>query len=139
VAESITGGWVGQRLTSVSGSGEAFLGGVITYDLGVKENLLGVEASMLDEFGPVSEQTATAMAENVREKLKSTYGISLTGNAGPSADVDGKPVGLVYIGLAGPTGVEVREHRLRGNREDIRQRCTQLALVQLREVLLLNE
>lgn len=138
VAESITGGWVGQRLTSVSGSGEAFLGGVITYDLGVKENLLGVGASILEEFGPVSGQTAAAMAENVREKVKSTYGISLTGNAGPTADVDGKPVGLVYIGLAGPTGTEVREHRLRGAREDIRQRCTQLALVQLREVLLLN-
>lgn len=136
VAESITGGWVGQRLTSVSGSGEAFLGGFITYDLDVKEAYLGVNAKTLKEHGPVSEQTAHEMAASVREMLKATYGVSLTGNAGPTADVDGKPVGLVYIGLAGPNGVEVREHKLRGAREDIRQRSTQLALVQLREALL---
>lgn len=139
VAESITGGWVGQRFTTVSGSGEAFLGGMITYDLGVKENLLGVQTSTLQKHGPVSEETAKEMALNVREMLKATYGISLTGNAGPTADVDEKPVGLVYIGLAGPNGVEVKEHRLRGARNDIRQRCTQLALVQLREQLLLHE
>ncbi len=139
VAESITGGWVGQRFTTVSGSGEAFLGGMITYDLGVKENLLGVQTSTLEKHGPVSEETAKEMALNVREMLKATYGISLTGNAGPTADVDEKPVGLVFIGLAGPNGVEVKEHRLRGARNDIRQRCTQLALVQLREQLLLHE
>lgn len=139
VAESLTGGWLGQRLTAVSGSGEVFLGGMITYDLGVKENLLGVKTETLDEYGPVSSQTASEMAKNVREMLKSTYGVSLTGNAGPTADVDDKPVGLVYIGLAGPKGLAVEEYRLRGARNDIRQRCTQLALVQLREVLLLNE
>lgn len=139
VAESITGGWLGQRLTAVSGSGEAFLGGMITYDLGVKENFLGVKTETLDAHGPVSEETATEMAKNIREMLKASYGISLTGNAGPTADVDGKPVGLVYIGLANSNGVEVKEHRLRGSRNDIRQRCTQLALVQLREMLLLNE
>ena len=139
VAESLTGGWLGERLTAVSGSGEVFLGGMITYDLGVKENFLGVKTETLAKHGPVSEQTAHQMAKNIREMLKASYGISLTGNAGPTADVDDKPVGLVYIGLAGPKGVNVKEYRLRGARNDIRQRCTQLALVQLREVLLLNE
>jgi nicotinamide-nucleotide amidase len=136
VAESITGGWLGQRLTSVSGSGKAFLGGVISYDPQLKENLLGVRPETLENQGPVSAQTAEEMARGIRDKLGSTYGVSLTGNAGPTADVDGKPVGLVYIGLAGPKGVQVAEHNLRGSRDMIRQRCTQLALVQLREMLL---
>lgn len=136
VAESITGGWLGHRFTAVPGSGDTFLGGMITYDLGVKENFLGVKTKTLEEHGPVSEETAREMAHNVREMLKSTFGISLTGNAGPTSDVDGKPVGLVFIGLASPEGVEVRKHQLRGAREDIRYRCTQLALVQLREALL---
>ena len=136
VAESITGGWLGMRWTSVAGSGDVFLGGMITYDLGVKENLLGVQTSTLETFGPVSEETAREMAHNVREMLNADYGISLTGNAGPTADVDGKPVGLVYIGIAGPEGTEVREHSLRGSRNHIRQQCTQLALIHLRKALL---
>ena len=136
VAESITGGWLGMRWTSVAGSGDVFLGGMITYDLGVKENLLGVKTSTLETFGPVSEETAREMAHNVREMLKADYGISLTGNAGPTADVDGKPVGLVFIGIAGPIATEVREHNLRGSRNHIRQQCTQLALIQLRKALL---
>jgi nicotinamide-nucleotide amidase len=136
VAESITGGWLGSRLTSVSGSGKAFCGGIISYDLGAKENLLDVSPSTLEEFGPVSAQTASEMAAGVREKLGADYGISLTGNAGPTADVDGKPVGLVYIGLASPDSIEVVEHQLRGAREDIRQRATQLALIQMRNALL---
>jgi nicotinamide-nucleotide amidase len=139
VAESVTGGWLGMRWTSVSGSGDVFLGGMITYDLGVKENLLGVKTSTLDAFGPVSEETAREMAHNVREMLKSDYGLSLTGNAGPTADVDEKPVGLVYIGLSGPHGIKVREYRLRGSRNHIRQQCTQLALIQLRGELLATQ
>jgi nicotinamide-nucleotide amidase len=136
VAESITGGWLGQRFTSVAGSGDVFIGGMITYDSGTKETFLGVRGSTLEQYGPVSEVTAQEMAVNVRELMKADYGISLTGNAGPTSDVDGKPVGLVYIGVAGRQNVKVEEHRLRGSRDDIRQRCTQLALVQLREMLL---
>jgi nicotinamide-nucleotide amidase len=136
VAESITGGWLGQRLTNVPGSGDAFRGGVISYDVGIKESLLGVSAATLKQFGPVSEQTAREMAVNAKSKLNSDYGVSLTGNAGPTADVDGKPVGLVYIGIAGPEGIEVKEHHMRGARADIRYRCTQMALVHLREALL---
>lgn len=136
VAESITGGWLGQRLTTVPGSSSAFLGGVIVYDLEAKESLLGIDMDRLKQFGPVSEEVAKEMSAKVRERLNTTYGLSITGNAGPTSDSDSKPVGQVFIGLASPTGTEVREHRLRGARDDIRQRCTQLALVQLREALL---
>ena len=136
VAESITGGWLGQRLTSVAGASLAFTGGAIVYRLEAKENLLGVSGQTLEEHGPVSSETAEEMARKVREVLGTDYGVSLTGNAGPSPDVDGKPVGLVYIGVAGPDGCKVHEHQLRGARGDIRQRCTQLALVHLRDTLL---
>jgi len=136
VAESITGGWLGMRFTSVPGSGDSFVGGVITYTPEIKEKLLGVPKELLETVGPVSEECARAMAAGVRERLGTTYGISLTGNAGPTSDVDGKPVGLVYIGLASPDGVTVEDIRFRGLREDIRQRSTQWALIALRNKLL---
>ncbi len=138
VAESITGGELGARFTSVPGSSDAFVGGVITYNNEIKEKLLGMNPTLLKEKGPVSEETASAMAEGVRAKLGSTYGIGLTGNAGPTADVDGKPVGLVYIAVAGPKGTVVSENKFRGTREDVRKRCTQTALVMLRKVLLVQ-
>jgi nicotinamide-nucleotide amidase len=136
VAESLTGGWLGERLTSVAGAGDVFLGGIISYDLRVKERLLGVCEDTLNRFGPVSAECASEMAEEVRKKVGATYGVSLTGNAGPTSDKDDKPVGLVYVGVAGPGGVAVREQNFRGSRDDIRRRSTQAALVALREVLL---
>ncbi len=136
VAESITGGELGARFTSVSGSGDAFLGGVISYDEKIKQQLLGVRQETLQKFGPVSEQTAREMAEGVRANLGATYGISLTGNAGPTSDKDNKPVGLVYIAVAGPNGTECTENKFHGLREDVRKRSTQSALVLLRSILL---
>ena len=136
LAESITGGWLGMRLTNVAGSSEVFVGGVISYTLPIKERQLGVSHETLTKFGPVSAECAEEMAFGARKRLDADYGLSLTGNAGPTSDSDGKPVGLLYIGLAGPRGAEVKEYHLRGGRNDIRQRATQLALVQLREALL---
>ncbi|HVT11880.1 MAG TPA: competence/damage-inducible protein A [Fimbriimonadaceae bacterium] len=136
VAESMTGGGLGERLTNVSGSSEAFMGGVIAYEASVKAGLLGVDWDLLDRYGPVSEETARAMASNVRLKLGTTYGVSVTGNAGPTVDVDGKPVGLVFIGVAHSDGCDVEEIRFRGGRSEIRRRATQSALVALRNVLL---
>lgn len=136
VAESMTGGALGARLTSVDGASSAFLGGVISYHPDVKCNLLEVSRDTIEKNGPVSEQTAREMAEGARKQLDATYGVSITGNAGPTSDVDGKPVGLVYIGVASPNGTEVQEVRFRGQREDIRQRATQQALVNLRNALL---
>jgi len=136
VAESVTGGWLGMRLTSVPGSSAVFVGGAISYTKETKRSLLGVPSEILDGPGPVSEECARAMAEGARERFGATYGVSLTGNAGPDSDVDGKPVGLVYIGLASPSGTQVEEIKFRGIREDIRQRATQWALIALREQLL---
>ncbi|HZH98872.1 MAG TPA: competence/damage-inducible protein A, partial [Fimbriimonadaceae bacterium] len=136
VAESITGGGLGQRFSGVPGSSGVFIGGMITYTPEMKQSLLGISKELLEEHGPVSAECARAMASAAREKTGATYGISLTGNAGPTSDVDGKPVGLVFVAVAGPAGVEVREHHFRGQREDIRRRSSQAALVLLREVLL---
>jgi nicotinamide-nucleotide amidase len=136
LAESMTGGELGGRITTVPGSSKALVGGVIVYSPTAKQRLLGVSEQTLEEHGPVSEDAAREMAEGVREALGSTYGLAITGNAGPGVDVDNKPVGLVYIALASPDGTEVSEHRYRGIREDIRRRATQQALTALRQKML---
>ncbi len=136
VAESLTGGEMGARFTSVPGASDTFLGGVISYTSAVKESCLGVTPETLSEHGPVSEATAREMAEGVRSRLGSTYGLSFTGNAGPTSEMDGKPVGLAYIAIAGPEGTVCEEFKFHGTREDVRRRCTQSALVSLRRILL---
>jgi nicotinamide-nucleotide amidase len=104
VAESCTGGGLGQLFTSVSGSSVYFKGGVIAYDNQVKVDWLGVEPDVLDQQGAVSEVVARQMAIGVRDRLATTWGLSITGIAGPDGGSVEKPVGLVYIGLAGPEG-----------------------------------
>lgn len=106
VAESCTGGGLGQMLTEISGSSEYFWGGVISYDNSVKINLLGVNPTDLEKFGAVSATVAEQMALGVKNRLATTWGLSITGIAGPTGGAETKPVGLVYIGLAGP-GEEV--------------------------------
>jgi nicotinamide-nucleotide amidase len=136
VAESITGGLLGSRLTSVAGSGDAFLGGVISYAVSVKEAVLGVPHEVLERFGPVSPECAEEMALAAKRITGSDYAVSLTGNAGPTSDADGKPVGLVYIAVASPRGVTVEEVGLGGSRDDIRTRAAFTALTNLRSELL---
>lgn len=136
VAESMTGGGLGERLTSVNGSSVAFVGGAITYKVDAKSEMLHVEETTLLKHGPVSSEVANEMACGIRDKLETTYGVSITGNAGPTSDVDGKPVGLVFVGIAGPEGCKVEEHQFRGERGDIRRRGSQAALVALRNELL---
>jgi len=136
VAESMSGGSLGARLTSVPGSSKAFLGGAIVYTVATKVALLGISEQLLAEHGPVSEEAAKAMASAVRDKLGSTYGVAITGNAGPTADVDGKPVGLAFIGLATGEGVTAERGQYRGLREDIQRRSTQTALNLLRNQIL---
>jgi len=112
VAESCTGGGLGQMLTEIPGSSEYFLGGVIAYDNTVKASVLGVNPDDLAEFGAVSAIVAQQMALGVKTLLKTTWGLSITGIAGPGGGTATKPVGLVYIGLATPQGqVESREYR----------------------------
>ncbi|MBD2502500.1 competence/damage-inducible protein A [Anabaena azotica] len=102
VAESCTGGLLGQMLTEISGSSDYFWGGVISYDNSVKVGLLGVKAEDLDQWGAVSDTVAEQMALGVKTRLSTTWGLSITGIAGPNGGTETKPVGLVYIGLAGP-------------------------------------
>ncbi|MEM6714356.1 MAG: competence/damage-inducible protein A [Cyanobacteria bacterium P01_D01_bin.6] len=102
VAESCTGGGLGQMLTTVAGSSDYFMGGVISYDNAVKIDLLGVHPESLAAEGAVSEPVACQMAAGVRARLGTDWGIGITGVAGPGGGTEAKPVGLVYIGLAGP-------------------------------------
>ena len=133
VAESMTGGELAARLTGVSGMSKTFLGGVVAYTPRVKQMVLGVPGEALDD--PVSEEVARAMANGVRMRLGATYGVGITGNAGPTSDEGGKPVGLVYVAVAGPEGTICQESNFRGTREDVRRRATQTALTMLREVV----
>lgn len=110
VAESCTGGGLGQMITAVSGSSEYFLGGIISYDNSVKIGLLGVQPTTLATSGAVSDAVAGQMATGVRARLGTDWGIGITGIAGPGGGTEAKPVGLVYIGIAGPQG-QVVSHR----------------------------
>jgi len=139
VAESCTGGGLGAMLTGVPGSSSYFLGGIISYDNQVKEGLLGVNPQDLAEFGAVSHQVAKQMAAGVRASLNTNWGLSITGIAGPGGDTAAKPVGLVYIGLAGDGETESFEYRFgdaRG-RDWIRNLSSCTALDRLRRKLLL--
>lgn len=136
VAESMTGGELAARLSMSPGSSSVFVGGAIVYSVSAKEAALDIDRRLLSDPGPVSREVAEALAVAARHKFETTYAIAITGNAGPTADVDGKPVGLVYISLAGPGKVETYEHKYRGLREDIRRRATQQALSLLRDTLL---
>ncbi|MGD1927813.1 MAG: competence/damage-inducible protein A [Leptolyngbyaceae cyanobacterium] len=104
VAESCTGGGLGHMLTAVAGSSAYFMGGIISYDNAVKIGLLGVSPSVLDTLGAVSAPVAEQMATGVRARLGTDWGVGITGVAGPGGGTAEKPVGLVYIGIAGPEG-----------------------------------
>lgn len=118
-AESLTGGLVGAVLTEVAGASVTYRGGIVAYATDLKEQLLGVPGSLLAARGAVDPDVAVAMAEGVRQRLGATWGISLTGVAGPDPQ-DGKPVGTVFVGVAGPDGSSVVSLLLSGEREVIR-------------------
>lgn len=132
VAESVTGGLLGGRITAVPGSSDYFLGGFLTYSDAMKEHLLGVPAQLIAEHTAVSEPVAKAMAEGARERTGSDYALSMTGYAGP----EGNPAGLVFIGLATPEGSEARRVQMPGDRERVRAFSTNTALDILRRKLL---
>lgn len=139
VAESCTGGSIGSLLTAISGSSRYFLGGVIAYDNSVKIGLLDVNPHDLAREGAVSDIVAQQMALGVRAKLGATWGLSVTGIAGPGGGTETKPVGLVYIGLAGPNfEVETFEYRLSAfqERDLIRHYSAASALDRLRRKML---
>lgn len=122
-AESCTGGYVAHRITSVPGASEYFEGTVVSYSNKVKAEVLGVPMQDLKDFGAVSEQVAVAMAEGVRDRLKTSFGLSTTGIAGPGGGTDEKPVGTVWIACAGPSGTVARKLQL-GNLRDVNIQLT---------------
>lgn len=139
VAESCTGGGLGAAITSVCGSSAWFRGGVIAYDNTVKANLLGVASLDLETSGAVSAPVAEQMAKGVCQALGSDWGLSITGIAGPTGGTPEKPVGLVYIGLAGPGGLSTSyECRFGGQRGRawVRHLSVNEALDRLRRCLL---
>jgi len=134
-AESITGGMIGSRLTSVPGSSEVFVGGIVAYSDEVKERELGVPADVLRRHGAVSGETAAAMAAGVRERLGADVAVSVTGIAGPGGGTPEKPVGLVYVHAQSPDGELPLEFTFRQDRESTRRRSTAAALHLVRRLL----
>lgn len=135
-AESCTGGLLSHRITNVPGSSAYFLEGVQSYSNQAKTRLLDVPASLLEKHGAVSPQVAAAMAENVRINSGATFGLGITGIAGPTGGTEEKPVGLVYIALAGMGNTQTEKNLFLGDRETVKQRSTQKALDMLRRRLL---
>ena len=134
-AESCTGGLVAARLTSIPGSSDVVLGGLVAYANEVKERELGVPAALLVEHGAVSAQVAEAMARGARDRLRADVAVSVTGVAGPGGGTDEKPVGLVYCHASGPDGELGREFNFPGDRAAVRARSVVIALHLVRTLL----
>lgn len=132
VAESATGGMLGERFTMAAGSSDYFVGGFITYTDEMKVGLLGVTPEILAEFGAVSKETAEAMAIGARRRTNSTYALAVTGVAGPGGGGEKAPVGTMYVGLADAAGTQVTHRQFIGDRQRIRVFTTQMALDLLR-------
>lgn len=118
VAESVTAGGLGHAITTAPGSSQVFLGGVIAYSNEIKENILGVDGALISEFSVVSEEVANAMADAVRVKFGTTWGIATTGIAGPG-DYQGIPEGTVWVAIRGPINQSI-QLQLDSGREAIR-------------------
>jgi nicotinamide-nucleotide amidase len=134
-AESLTGGMIGAAVTAVPGASATFRGGLVVYATDLKETLAGVPGPLLAAEGAVSPSVAAALAAGARDRLGATYGVGVTGVAGPDPQ-DGQPVGTVHIAVAGPAGEgDVRSLRLQGSRDEIRVATVAAALSFLAEVV----
>ena len=130
-AESLTGGLLAGRLSATPGASETFRGGVVAYSAELKDQLLGTQAVA---HGAVTAETAEQMADGVRERLGSTWGLATTGVAGPT-ESEGQPVGTLFVGIAGPHGVSSRQIQLPGDRDFVRMLSVVQALDLLRRTL----
>ncbi|MDD4734934.1 MAG: CinA family nicotinamide mononucleotide deamidase-related protein [Kiritimatiellae bacterium] len=135
-AESCTGGLLGDRITGVPGSSAYYLGGMIAYANEVKLNLLNVERDLIEQYGAVSAEVAGRMAENVRRCFNATYGMGITGIAGPGGGTERKPVGLVFVAVAKAGEVRVQRYVFGRERQQIKMISAHKALVLLRDMLL---
>jgi len=136
VAESLTGGLVAARLTSVPGASEVFRGGFVTYSDGAKREWLGVPAGILASPGAVSREAALAMARGARERAGADFAVATTGWAGPDGGTEADPVGTVYIGTSRKGGEEAARHWFRGGRDNVRKFAATAALAALRRAIL---
>ena len=127
-AESCTGGLIAARLTDVPGASAVFRGGIVAYANAVKQTLLGVEESLLETEGAVSASCASVMAEGIRDRLKSDWGLATTGIAGPGGATPSKPVGLVFIAVAGAGETRVERNVFAGDRASVREQTVHRAL-----------
>ena len=134
VAESMTGGLLASRLTAVPGASAAFLGGATVYSAQAKRALLGLDGPLLATEGTVSEATSRRLAEAVQGRLGATWGLAVTGNAGPGAEGDA-PVGTVHLALAGPGGTETHTFNVPGDRNEVQLRSAARALDLLRRAV----
>jgi nicotinamide-nucleotide amidase len=132
VAESATGGLLAEHITSIPGSSKYFSGGFLTYSDEAKVALVGVAPDLLRQHGAVSEPVAKAMAAGARERMGATWGVSITGFAGPEGGTEQDPVGTMYIGLASPDGVTARRLSFFGDRARVRALAVVWALDMLR-------
>lgn len=133
-AESLTGGQVAAAVTAVPGASRAYLGGVVSYATEVKVEVLAVSDDLVRQHGVVSEPCAAAMAEGVRARLGSDYGVATTGVAGPDPQ-EGKAVGTVFVAVAGPEGTRVQQLALSGDRPAIQHDTVDHAIRMLSAVL----
>ena len=133
-AESLTGGRLAAAVTAVPGASASYLGGFVTYATGLKETLLGVPRELVERYGVVSPECACAMAEGCRGATGATYAVATTGVAGPDLQ-EGKAVGTVFVGIAGPDGVSAVTMELVGDRHQIQDRACREALSALCGIL----
>lgn len=138
LAESCSGGMIAHLITSVPGSSEYFMGSVVSYSYESKENLLGVKKETLTKFGAVSEEVVVEMAVGANKTFHTDWAVSASGIAGPTGGMEGKPVGTVWIAVAGPEGVKAKKFQFGGDRERNIQMTAITALNMLRKQLLVT-
>ena len=138
-AESCTGGYIAHLITSIAGSSDYFEGSVVSYSNQIKETILGVKPDVLEKYGAVSQQVVEQMAMGVKEKFKTNYAVSTSGIAGPGGGTDEKPVGTVWIGVAGPGFVKSKRFQFGDHRGRNIRRSALMALNMLRLAIIENE
>jgi len=135
IAESCTGGLISDKITNTPGSSEYFIGSIIVYNNKIKKLFAGVKDETLKKNGAVSKETVIEMALGIRERFNTDIGIGVSGIAGPTGATKDKPIGLVYIGIAGKKASYYEEHIFNGNRRMIKEKATMAALDFLRRTL----
>ena len=127
-AESCTGGLIAHSVTDIAGASKCFLGGIVAYSNEAKMKFVGVAEATLNAHGAVSEAVAAELASGVRTAFESNWAVGVTGIAGPGGGTKEKPVGLVYIGIAGDGVLDVARHEFKGSRQAIKQATATAAL-----------